>query len=350
MFASEIVGSANALAAGWGNTGGGVTHWVMGSMLFPLFSKMLGDDNLAWRIIFIFPAAISAAVGIFIYRVSDDYPTIAANAEGEDESHLKKDINESLTPPGVVASGARFMNHNMWILHLQYLCTVGVEQALYYGLTLYFRDEYDMSTVEAGHIVMAFGWCNTFARFYGGYVSDKVYYRLGMRGRIIWQTVCLLIQGTFILFFAHSKSLSRSVILILMAAIFMMAGAGSTFAIVPFVSPANKGLVSGVVSSGASLGAIVFSIAFRQNTYHEAFLFIGRCIVCSSILSAFIKIEGHEGLFMERDNEFFSNMQRHVASGCYILLLNRKNGKSCDDSEAGTTVNTQESKGVSPAS
>jgi NNP family nitrate/nitrite transporter-like MFS transporter len=227
---------------------------------------------------------------------------------------------------------------------------VGVEQALYYGLTLYFRDEYDMSTVEAGHIVMAFGWCNTFARFFGGFVSDKVYYRLGMRGRIIWQTVCLLVQGTFILLFAHSQSLSQSVILILFAAIFMMAGAGSTFAIVPFVSPANKGLVSGVVSSGASLGAIIFSIAFRQNTYHDAFLFMGRCIVCSSILSAFIKIEGHEGLFMKRDNEFFSHVQRHVASGCYILLLNRKQEKSCGNSLDGTTVNTNESKNVPPIS
>jgi MFS transporter, NNP family, nitrate/nitrite transporter len=37
MFAKEIVGTANAIAGGWGNLGGGVTQVVMGSVLFPLF-------------------------------------------------------------------------------------------------------------------------------------------------------------------------------------------------------------------------------------------------------------------------------------------------------------------------
>ena len=56
MFAKKVVGTANALVAGWGNLGGGVTQLVIGSVLFPLFKLMYdGDASKAWRTVCIVP-------------------------------------------------------------------------------------------------------------------------------------------------------------------------------------------------------------------------------------------------------------------------------------------------------
>ena len=73
MFTKEGVGTANALAAGWGNLGGGVTQLVMGSVLFPLFKKRMSAE-LAWRSVCIVPAAVGLITGIVILKISDDAP------------------------------------------------------------------------------------------------------------------------------------------------------------------------------------------------------------------------------------------------------------------------------------
>ena len=56
MFAPNVVGTANATAAGWGNLGGGVTQIFMMSVLF---NPMVGsgmEPNVAWRVSMIVPA------------------------------------------------------------------------------------------------------------------------------------------------------------------------------------------------------------------------------------------------------------------------------------------------------
>jgi NNP family nitrate/nitrite transporter-like MFS transporter len=47
MFNTKVVGSANAIAAGWGNMGGGITHFLMPLIWQVCVSKMdsMGVDN-----------------------------------------------------------------------------------------------------------------------------------------------------------------------------------------------------------------------------------------------------------------------------------------------------------------
>lgn len=73
MFTREVVGTANAVVAGWGNLEGGVTQLVMGSVLFPLFKRSMSAE-MAWRTVSIVPAVITFCVGVLTLYCSDDAP------------------------------------------------------------------------------------------------------------------------------------------------------------------------------------------------------------------------------------------------------------------------------------
>jgi MFS family permease len=54
MFSRSVVGTANAVTAGWGNLGGGVTQWVM-PLLFGAIVAFGADKFLSWRLAMIVP-------------------------------------------------------------------------------------------------------------------------------------------------------------------------------------------------------------------------------------------------------------------------------------------------------
>jgi hypothetical protein len=69
MFSTRIVGSANAIAAGWGNMGGGVTHFLM-----PLIWQGIMNTGIpafqAWRWAFFVPASLHTIMGMAILLFS----------------------------------------------------------------------------------------------------------------------------------------------------------------------------------------------------------------------------------------------------------------------------------------
>ncbi|KAK3610054.1 hypothetical protein CHS0354_032139 [Potamilus streckersoni] len=73
MFNQKIVGTANAIVAGWGNLGGGFTFILMPA-LFELVKICGADEFLAWKIALVIPAALCLGVGILIIWTSDDCP------------------------------------------------------------------------------------------------------------------------------------------------------------------------------------------------------------------------------------------------------------------------------------
>src|SRR5215472_387225 len=67
MFSPSIVGTANAVTAGWGNLGGGVTQWVM-PLLFGAFVGLGADKLLSWRLAMIVPGGLMFFTGMAYYR------------------------------------------------------------------------------------------------------------------------------------------------------------------------------------------------------------------------------------------------------------------------------------------
>jgi NNP family nitrate/nitrite transporter-like MFS transporter len=301
MFAREVVGTANALVGGWGNLGGGVTQLVMGSALFPLFKVFYDNDGrsqaevaeLAWRTVCVVPAVVGIATGITVYFISDDAPT-------GNYSELKKHgAMPEISAASSFRSGA--LNLNTWILFIQYATCFGVELTMNNAAALYFKEEFGQSTESAAAIASIFGWMNLFARGLGGFLSDKLNARYGMRGRHITQFVCLICEGALVLIFANTKSLAGSIIVMIFFSTFVQAAEGSTFGIVPYVDPPSTGSISGIVGAGGNTGAVCFGLAFRQLEARDAFIIMGSVIMASSILSAFVFIKGYSSLFFGTD-------------------------------------------------
>ncbi|KAL7552123.1 hypothetical protein ACHAWF_015344 [Thalassiosira exigua] len=294
MFTKEVVGTANALVGGWGNLGGGVTQLVMGSVLFPLFKTGMSAEQ-AWRTVCIVPACVGLITGITILKISDDAPK-------GNYSEMKK--NGTMAE---VSAGASFrtgaMNVNTWLLFVQYACCFGVELTMNNAAASYFKSTFELTTETAAAIASLFGWMNLFARGVGGFLSDKANGKVGMRGRLWVQTICLLMEGIMVLIFANTKSLGLAIFIMVIFSSFVQAAEGSSYGIVPYVNPPVTGSIAGIVGAGGNTGAVCFGLGFRQLPTKSAFILMGVCIISSGVFSLFIFIKGHAGLIMGHDSE-----------------------------------------------
>src|SRR5205814_9480710 len=71
MFAPNVVGTANATAAGWGNLGGGVTQVAM-PLLFSVFVSLGVGAWWGWRMAMFVPGVMMLFAGIAYYKLTRD--------------------------------------------------------------------------------------------------------------------------------------------------------------------------------------------------------------------------------------------------------------------------------------
>jgi NNP family nitrate/nitrite transporter-like MFS transporter len=291
QFTKEIVGTTNALVGGWGNVGGGVTQIVMGTALFPLFRDVFfdGDAEMAWRTVCIVPAVVAFMTGLIVLYTSEDCP------EGNYKELIKTGRMPEVSAAASFRKGA--VNLNTWLLYIQYGCCFGVELTMNNAAASYFVDEFGLPTASASAVASIFGFMNIFARGLGGFVSDKAMAKYGMRGRILTQMMFLLLEGVCIFIFALMDSLWSAILMLTIFSIFVQAGEGSTYGIVPYVDPSAPGAVSGIVGAGGPSGAVAFGFGFLflKDIQHAYFLMASGVIV-AGLLSLFINIKGHGGI------------------------------------------------------
>eukprot|EP00529_Nitzschia_sp_RCC80_P022732 CAMPEP_0113445854 /NCGR_PEP_ID=MMETSP0014_2-20120614/3402_1 /TAXON_ID=2857 /ORGANISM="Nitzschia sp." /LENGTH=488 /DNA_ID=CAMNT_0000336921 /DNA_START=99 /DNA_END=1565 /DNA_ORIENTATION=+ /assembly_acc=CAM_ASM_000159 len=297
MFAKEIVGTANAIVAGWGNLGAGVTNLIMGSILYPLFVTICnGDRELAWRTVCIVPAVFAFATGIIVYRISDDSP------KGNYTELKKNGVMKEVSATKSFLHGC--WNINTWLLFIQYATCFGVELTMNNAAAMYFRQEFALTTESAAAVASLFGWMNLFARGVGGFISDQCNDAWGMRGRLWAQTILLALEGALVLVFANTSTLAMAILAMVCFSIMVQAAEGTSYGIVPYVDEPHTGSISGIVGAGGNAGAVGFGMTFRQlNDNKAALTIMGATVMASSILSLFINIEGHKGILFGRHNE-----------------------------------------------
>ncbi|MBT1686124.1 NarK family nitrate/nitrite MFS transporter [Dawidia soli] len=278
MFAPNVVGTANATAAGWGNMGGGVTLMVM-----PLiFAGLVGAGYAApeaWRYSMVVPGVVLLILGFVYYFFTQDTP--AGNLR-----EIKKDL-----PATVPAQKESFwktcQDYRVWVLFLAYGACFGIEITIDNIATLYFVDNFHLGLKEAGLIAGAFGMMNIFARALGGVFGDKVGKRYGLSGRIFILALFLLLEGLGIMLFASMDVLTWAIVTMLLFALFLKMSNGATYSVVPFINAKAMGSVSGIVGAGGNVGAVLagFLFASESISYRDSLFMIGIVVALVSAVA-----------------------------------------------------------------
>lgn len=273
MFASNIKGTANAVAGGWGNLGGGITNMVM-PLIFAAIVGFGYTKAEAWRYAMIFPGLLMLIMAFFYYRFTKDTP--AGNYDEIDrEVKIKTKTDYSV-----------LKDWRIWALSLAYAVCFGMEITFDNIAALHFVQEYKLSQGSAGFWAGIFGFMNIFARALGGIFADNVGKRFGMRGKGLLLAAVLLLEGLGLIMFASAGSFGMAIFSMITFALFLKMANGTTYAITPFVNEKNVGLVSGIVGAGGNVGGMLFGFLFKSKniTYLEAFSYIGMIAVAVSVI------------------------------------------------------------------
>jgi NNP family nitrate/nitrite transporter-like MFS transporter len=281
MFAPNVVGTANAVAGGWGNLGGGVTNLVM-----PLIAAAFGgftniSEGDSWRYAMIIPGALLLVMAFVYYRYTKDTP------QGN-YSEIKREKKEKRKGTFLIA----LKDYRTWILAFAYAACFGVEITIDNVAAMYFVDQYGASIIVAGALAGIFGFMNLFARALGGIFSDKIGKVYGLRGKALLLAGFLFMEGLGIILFAKSGSLAMAIMSMLLFALFLKMANGSTYSIVPFINKEAIGSVAGIVGAGGNIGAMLAGFLFKSSgiTYVDAFLYIGICVAVVGVAVFLVNI------------------------------------------------------------
>jgi MFS transporter, NNP family, nitrate/nitrite transporter len=273
MFAPALKGTANAVAGGWGNLGGGITNMVM-PLIFTAIVAFGYTKAEAWRYAMILPGAMLLVMAFVYYRFTKDTP------QGNYE-----DINRE-NPVKKKTDWSVLRDWRIWALSLAYAVCFGMEITFDNIAALHFVDSFKLSQGSAGFWAGIFGFMNIFARAVGGIAADRVGYQYGMKGKGLLLAAVLLLEGIGLIFFAWSGNLQLAIISMLSFALFLKMANGTTYAIVPFINKENVGLVSGIVGAGGNVGGMLFGFLFKSTaiSYVEAFGYIGCIVILVSVV------------------------------------------------------------------
>ena len=352
FYDKNVVGTSNSIIAGWGNSGGGVTYFLMPS----IYNALRKDDlsaHTAWRVAFVVPGIVILTVAAGLYFLCEDTPTgkwserhlhvqenlashgITAtvvdapkgitektsndsgsnspgendkgyeyNATGERKLSASADHEAQLTEQQMLDTArGEVIQKPTWkttlkvmgqpqtiVCALCYFCSFGAELSINSVLAAYYEKNFKtLGQTSSGQWAAMFGLLNIVTRPLGGITSDLIYRKTGS----VWAKKLLmhglgLIAGSFLLAIGFSNPMNTNTMFGLIAgfAIFLEAGNGANFSLVPHVNPHANGVVSGMTGGTGNLGGIMFSIIFRyeKKDYAKSFWIIGLITIALNVV------------------------------------------------------------------
>jgi NNP family nitrate/nitrite transporter-like MFS transporter len=289
MFAPNIVGTANATAAGWGNLGGGVTQFAM-PLLFGAFMSYGLGSWWSWRLAMLVAGFALLLTGIAYYFLTQD------TADG-DYLKLRREQG-SLAPASNARSGFEeaLGDRRVWSLAVMYAASFGIELTIDNFAALYYTDNFHLSLQAAGLVASTFGMMNLFARALGGIVSDRCNRRWGLKGRARLLGFTIGAEGLAMVLFSQMPVLPFAIASMMFLGLFVKMSNGANYSVVPFINKRAVGAVSGIVGAGGNVGAVLAGFLFKTSslTYSQAFLILGVLIALSSMFVFIVRFSETE--------------------------------------------------------
>ncbi|CAG8518391.1 4373_t:CDS:1, partial [Acaulospora colombiana] len=206
MFEKNAVGAANAFVGGWGNMGAGVTTLLM-PLLYDTIALRL-PPHQAWRVVFLIPTFMIITVAILVLLFTDDCPQgkwvqhgkpvereilesnekktagVIKVTDDQSDSDKNDDETQASPKPGLQAYLRAVQNPNVIMLMMMYSCCFGVELAVDNAIATFFHNHFNLGQTLAGTIGSIFGLMNIFSRPTGGLLSDFLFSKFEIRGRL----------------------------------------------------------------------------------------------------------------------------------------------------------------------
>ncbi len=165
----------------------------------------------------------------------------------------------------------RYKFRQVAALNLAYFATFGSELAVVSILPLFFKDQFGLSLTAAGFLGASFGMTTFFARPLGGLLSD----RFGRKTVLVW---CL--AGTAAGYLAMSQmtpglGLVFAVVSTFICSLFVNAGNGAVYAMLPMIKRRLTGQIAGIVGAYGNVGGVIFLTAYSFLSAQTFFMLAG---------------------------------------------------------------------------
>ena len=319
-FPPKMIGRAEGFYAGWGNFGSAWAAMTLPWIAISVFRDTLGFGEDAWRYAMMVNAAVSFIYGIMYYFLVTDHPAdkpVAKTKKAEPMmvtsygdlvqyivwsfplvgamgvlalvyiAHVAKtlQINLPYLKAGVPEE-EKYSWSSVAALNSTYFANFGSELAVVSMLPMFFETtfatltggdgNYIMTATLAGLIASSFAFVNLFARPLGGLLSDTMKNRkktmliymfgiamgfLGMAHIGEWGPIVNGIQ-TVVPMFDGMTWLIVSVVITILASMFVQGAEGATFAVIPMINKKMTGQIAGMAGAYGNVGAVIYLVIY----------------------------------------------------------------------------------------
>ncbi len=280
MFAPNVVGTANAAAAGWGNAGGGVAQSLMPLILAGIVGFGV-SQSMGWRLSMLVPGIIMLVLALAYWKYTQDTPI--GNIE---ELRAKGIAVDGGKQSGMQSFIAASRNYRVWMLFFTYAACFGVEITIHNIAASYYVDSFQLDLKSAGLAAGSFGLLALFARALGGIFSDRIARSKGLHGRTTLLFVLMLGEGLGLLAWSQAGGVAAAIITMLIFGLFTHMACGATYALVPFIDRKSLGGVAGIIGAGGNVGAVAAGFLMKGTATTQSGLAIMGVLVTISAVCA----------------------------------------------------------------